>query len=215
MQKSIRERLMRKIYCKKIRIINQNRDFTVISQNCIGGVIYNNLGLEFKSPTINVFIEDENFVKLVGNLEYYLQFEAMPITDCFIDPVDNNIKYPKIRVGDIEICCLHYKDCAEAIEAWEKRRMRVNLKNVYVIGNSWNMHGRKELVEELLRVSKYKTVVFTTEKYRDERCIQLPGNHWSLDKRGIIRPNITDDIPGSYKKYFESFFDYVSWLNEK
>jgi uncharacterized protein (DUF1919 family) len=211
--KSIQNKMMRKLYCNKVQMMNKNHDFTIIAQNCIGGVIYNNLGLEFKSPTINMFIEDENFIKLVGNLEHYLQVEPQPVTDCFIDPIDSDISYPKICVDDVEICCLHYKDCNEAIEAWEKRCKRVNFENIYVIGNSWNMHSKKELVEELLRVSKYKTVVFTTEKYQDERCIQLPGTVWNLDERGIVRPNITDEIPGSYMKYFETFFDYISWIN--
>lgn len=208
-----KNKLIRKIYKKINRVKNRNKDFTLIAQNCIGGVIYSDLGLEFKSPTINMFIEDENFVKLVGNLEYYMSIPATPVTDCYIDPIANQIRYPKIAIGDIEICCLHYKNCDEAIAAWEKRRKRVNLNNVYVIGNSWNMHNNRHLVEELLKVTKYKTIVFTTEKYQYNECIQLPGDFWKLDERCVVRPNITDDVPGGYKKYFETFFDYVSWLN--
>lgn len=207
-------RLARKVYRKLNQLRNKNKDFTLIAQNCIGGVIYSDLGLPFMSPTINMFIEDEHFVKLVGNLEHYMSVPATPVTDCFVDPKDDQIKYPKIAVDDVEICCLHYKDCADAIDAWERRRARINLDNVYVIGNSWNMHNNEQLVEELLKVSKYKTVVFTTEKYPYDGCIQLPGDFWKLDERCIVRPNITDDKPGSYKKYFETFFDYVAWLNK-
>lgn len=88
-----------------------------------------------------MFIEDENFVRLVNNLEYYLSLDVQPLTDKYIDPIDPNISYPKIQVGDIELNCLHYKDCLEAIECWERRKLRVNYDNVFVIGNSWNMHG--------------------------------------------------------------------------
>lgn len=100
----------------------RNKDITLLSQNCIGGVLYSEYGLRFQSPTINMFIENENFVKLVENFEYYMSITAEPITDCYIDPIDEKVKYPKIKVDDISICCLHYKDCEEAIEAWERRK---------------------------------------------------------------------------------------------
>lgn len=50
---------------KKIK----NKEITLISQNCLGGVIYHDFGMPLNSPTINMFIEDENFVKLVEDFE--------------------------------------------------------------------------------------------------------------------------------------------------
>lgn len=50
---------------------NKNVNATIISQNCIGGVIYSDLGLKFSSPTINMFIEDNDFVKLAENPRQY------------------------------------------------------------------------------------------------------------------------------------------------
>ena len=82
--------------------------------------MYSTLGLEFLSPTINMFIEDENFVKLVENLEYYMSVPATAKQDRYVDPIDNSIVYPKIQIDDIELCCLHYKDCNDAIAAWER-----------------------------------------------------------------------------------------------
>jgi len=55
--------------------------------------------------------------------------------------------------------------------------------------------------------------VFTTKECNCEGTIILPGNYWLLDNRGIVRPNITDNMPKGFHKYFETFFDYVSWLN--
>ncbi|WP_028515425.1 DUF1919 domain-containing protein [Ruminococcus flavefaciens] len=200
--------------CKNLsyRIRIKDKDFTLIAQNCIGGVIYSQLGIEFKSPTINMFIEDENFVKLVDNLPYYLSTKPYPIEDSYIDPIDSSICYPKIGVGDIELCCLHYKDCKSAIAAWERRCKRINLKKVYVIGNSWNMHNDRELIKHIADC-KYPVHIFTTDDMKYKNCQQLPGEKWIIDKRGIVRPNITDTVPGSYLKYYETFFDFVSWLN--
>ncbi len=214
---SIKKRIVavaRNMAVNSFRKKNKNKDFTLISQNCIGGVIYSDLGLEFKSPTINMFIEDENFVKLVENLEYYMSVEAEALCERFVDPIDNSIVYPKIKIRDIEVCCLHYKNCEQAIDAWERRRKRVNLNNVYVIGNSWNLHENEELIKRLSN-TKYKTVIFTYHSYSNDKCIQLTEKYWFKDKRNVVRPNLTDRMPYSVYKYFEKKFDFVRWLNDK
>lgn len=208
----IKHKISRKILEYKFRRRNNNKDFTLISQNCIGGVIYSTLGIPFKTPTINMFIEDMNFIKLVEKFEYYMSIPASPLIDEYIDPVNDSIRYPKIKVDDIEICCSHYKNCEEAIEAWERRRKRVNFENIYVIGNSWNLHENYDLVERLCKC-KYKTVIFTYKKCNNEKCVHLPGEVWKFDERGIIRPNITDFIKAGDLRYYEKIFDFVAWLN--
>lgn len=209
---NLKNRIIRKLIVTKFRLKNKNRDFTLIAQNCIGGVIYANLNLEFKSPTINMFIEDENFLKLCENFAYYMELKPEPLTDHYVDPIDESIVYPKIKIGDIEVCCLHYENCEAAIKAWNRRRKRVNLDNIYVIANTWNLHNRIDLIERLTKL-KYKTIIFSEKKYDYPQCFQLPGDFWKLDNRHILRPNITDNIPGSNYKYFEKFFDFVKWLN--
>lgn len=50
-----------------------------------------------------------------------MSISAVPKSEKYVDPIDPNIVYPKIAVDDIEICCLHYHSCSDAIEAWERR----------------------------------------------------------------------------------------------
>lgn len=203
----------RKIILANFKKRLHNSDFTIISQNCVGGVIYHDLNLPFLSPTINMFIEDENFVKLVENLEEYMHIQPKPLLDDYVEPLNPLIHYPKITVGDIEICCLHYKNCEDAIEQWEKRKVRINYNNVFVIGNSWNMHDNIELIKRLVCNKKYRTVVFTTENMEYDNCLQLSGDFWKKDERGIVRPNLTDFVPLSPYRQYEKFFDYVGFLN--
>ena len=206
------QKLARKARYHSYRRNNKNRDFTLICQNCLGGGIYSMLGLPFISPTINMFIEDEHFVKLAEDPVHYLSLPAEPYIEAYRDPAAPSVVYPKIRVGDIELCCLHYKSCAEAVDAWERRRKRANLNNIYVIGNSWNLHEREDLIRRVVSCG-YPSLVFTFREMNIPGCMALPGGFWQCDERGIVRPNITDDKPGSLKKYFEDFFDFVSWLN--
>ena len=67
---------------------------TIISHNCIGGVLSHELGLKFLSPTVNLFMVNEDFIKFCENLEYYLSLD--------ITPYDGEIKiYPLGRCGDL------------------------------------------------------------------------------------------------------------------
>ena len=66
---------------KKVNIENQkrlrNKDVTIISTNCTGGILSHDLGLQFKSPTINMFFRAEDFVRFWENLEYYMSIEKL------------------------------------------------------------------------------------------------------------------------------------------
>ena len=45
--------ILNKIKCKK-RL--ENKDFSLLVGNCLGGYVYHQLGLPFTSPTINLMI---------------------------------------------------------------------------------------------------------------------------------------------------------------
>lgn len=187
----------------------QQKDVSIIAQNCIGGVIYSIIGQEFLSPTINMFIENENFIKLVNNLQYYMSITPRPLLEEYIDPINTSVRYPKIAIDDIEICCLHYKNCQEAIVAWERRKNRINYNKILVIANSWNMRENETLVSKICKNKKYTTICFTYGQYNFNNCIQMEGDYWYLDERKIIRPNITDFKVFSAKRYFEDYIDLV------
>lgn len=41
--------------------------------NCIGGLLFHDLGLQFRSPTVNLMMYQTDFVKFVLNLDDYLE----------------------------------------------------------------------------------------------------------------------------------------------
>ena len=53
----------------------KNKHFTIISDNCWGGRIYQELGLPYQSPFIGLFIYSPDYVKLLANLKHYLSGE--------------------------------------------------------------------------------------------------------------------------------------------
>ena len=56
-----------------------NKDFTIIASNCTAGILYHELGLKFLSPTINLYMEGDDFVKFCTNINYYLNVEMSQV----------------------------------------------------------------------------------------------------------------------------------------
>ena len=65
--KRVEWRLYKELKRKRLKNFNP----TIISSNCNGGIIYHDLGLPFNSPTINLSMDTDDFIKLVSNLKYY------------------------------------------------------------------------------------------------------------------------------------------------
>ena len=68
---------------QKVSVLHTN-GFTLIAQNCVGGVMYHDLGLKFLSPTINTLIQGDDFVRLCSSFEDYMA--APPILIAGIRP---------------------------------------------------------------------------------------------------------------------------------
>ena len=152
----LKGRLQRSLMQKKIRRAVRGVDaegITFISQNCIGGVFYHDLGLPFLSPTINAFIPEPGFVKLVLNLRHYMQLEPA---------MRWGGEYPIGTLDDVEIHFMHYDTCKEAKEAWEKRKARINWDKIFVIATDRNSFD--DSVFEGWKKISYPKILFTAQR---------------------------------------------------
>ena len=125
-------------------------DCTIISQNCIGGVLYHDLGMQFLSPTINAFIPEPGFMKLVLDLRHYMAQELV---------VRWGGEYPIGTLGDVEIHFMHYETCKEAKEAWDERKTRINWSKIFVIGT--DRDGFDAAAYEQWKTIPYPKILFT------------------------------------------------------
>ena len=106
---------------KKLR----NDNFSIICSNCIGGVIYHRLGKQFLSPTINLWMNQKDFLKMALDLKSYMSKEL-----AFIK---GEYDYPIALLGDVKVYFNHAKTEEEARHSWEQRKTRINYDNLYVI----------------------------------------------------------------------------------
>lgn len=129
------------------------RDISVISQNCIGGVFYHDMGLPFLSPTINLYFKEPDFIKLALNLKYYME--------CSLN-MRWEEEYPVGILGDVTIYFMHYSSCKEAKEAWNRRKERINYDRVLVLATDRN--GFTETTYQQWEKIPYKKILFSTKK---------------------------------------------------
>lgn len=134
------------------------KDFTIISQNCIGGVLYHDLGMEFLSPTINTFIPEPGFVRMVLNLKHYM---AQPLV------IRWGEEYPIGMLDDVEIHFMHYETCQEAKAAWDRRVKRINWDKILVLAT--DRDGFDDAVYAQWKQISYPKVLFTANpKYTED-----------------------------------------------
>ena len=93
--------------------------------NCIGGLPFHDLGLQFRSPTVNLMMYQTDFVKFVLNLDDYLEQKLI----FFKHP---EYSFPCAHLGDIAIHFTHYRSEEEATHAWRERSKRIDRDNLFV-----------------------------------------------------------------------------------
>lgn len=176
----------------------KENNFSIICSSCIGGVIYNRLGKQFLSPTINLFFTQSDFIKFSVNLKYYLSLDLKFIKT---DKV-----YPVAMLDDITIHFNHSKSEFDAANDWNRRKKRINFDNIYLIFYYREGYSIEQIRE--IEKANYKRVILLSYKdldldysYKIESDSDEPANDNFLtkDKYGL--------------RTFERKWDFVSWLN--
>ena len=173
----------------------KNNDFTVISNNCWGGMIYESYSIPKKSPTVGMFFMADDYIKFLTHLREYI---AAPL--CFIQPEDSRWKnenatrgdkrfgsYPvgklEISIGgqteSIEIFFLHYHSAQEAKDKWERRIKRINWDKLFVKFNDQN-GCTEEHIKAFDELPYKNKVCFTVKAYPEYKSvirIKAPKSH--------------------------------------
>lgn len=177
-----------------------NPDFTIIASNCVGTFIYYDLGIPFLSPTINLTIGMNDFVRFAENLREYMEEEIVEIKgekDC-----------PAGMLGDIRINFVHYDTFEEGVRKWQERKKRINWDNLFFIGSE-----RGECTYETIRrfdqLPYDNKVILTHVRYPEFSSAYCIKGFEENEELGMIL---------NYKKRFLKRrylddFDYVTFLN--
>lgn len=188
------------------RLSLRNRDFTILSNNCVAGYIYHKFHLEYNSPTTWSYIFPEEFLRFMENYRWYLKqpLEFRDVSqhvcvlknkqECGLSKLSG---YPiGVLGGDVEIHFLHYKSREEALDKWNRRLKRVNYNNLFFVLSEGN-----EFKEEYFQ---------RFDKLPFEHKLFLTGKPRSDCRYAVwLRDNSYD----MYPYVFQNYVDTRMWLN--
>jgi len=151
-------------YIKRAKENFEIKDISIISQQCIGGIVYHDMGMKFLSPTINLYLEAKDFIEMVENLEEYMK---LPI----------NVKKEDGLVigelGKLRVIFLHYNEIEEAKEKWEERKKRILWDKIFVICTDRDEFD-DECFERFKKLKYPKALITRNSKWKDEEfCVYL------------------------------------------
>ncbi|MBE6777093.1 MAG: DUF1919 domain-containing protein [Ruminococcaceae bacterium] len=193
---------IRKIPLKKrIKSLN-NKNFTLISNNCNGGVLLHELGLRFNSPFVNLYVNTEDYIKYLQNFDYYNTLEVE-----FLNDTDKS--YPVGRLGDLTVDFVHYKSNSEAKTKWNERTQRINKDNIFVILTEQD-DCTFDCLKSFDNLNFENKVVFTCKRYPEIKSSVFVKKYYNNPK-GVF---MFLDFPNrfSIKRNYD-VFDFVSWFN--
>ena len=170
--------------------------------NCIGGILFHDLGLEFRSPTVNLMLTQTDFLKFVLNMEHYLESE-------FVFYKHLEYECPCAYLDEISIQFTHYHSRSDAVEKWRSRAMRIDSENTFVF-----LAERDGLTEQDIRslgtLNVRGLMVFTANAYPDIPYAVQIGKYKDEGEVGNILKQSYVDASREY----ENYFDFVKWFNE-
>ncbi len=200
--------LPRKMFYNKLKKKLINTDFTIISSDCFGGLVYHNLAQRFNSPTINLYFSQTDFINFVSNLKEYLSKELVEV-------LDHNMNHPVGKLSyngvDVVINFMHYSSFEYAKKKWDERKNRVDFQNIYII-QTLPRDLTREYIETFENLPFDNKLLITKNNRFNSDCIvshpifssknYKPGK--ILEYKSLV----------SLKRYMDDI-DYVKFLNKK
>ncbi len=108
----------------------QRSQLSIIAMNCFGGLISNILDLPFRTPIINMFFEEQDYLRFLRDPRLYMS--EQPILKETRWQTVLKFDYPVVTFGDVDIYMNHYRDFGEAVAKWNERKARINWYNLFV-----------------------------------------------------------------------------------
>ncbi|MDE6883519.1 MAG: DUF1919 domain-containing protein [Lachnospiraceae bacterium] len=201
---------MRRIYVSR-RI--KGRNISIISNNCMGAEICHSLGMRFNSPTVNLQIMPEDYIRFCSNLVHYLKEDVQECNEFtrhqrqmirkeFGREVEE-LSFPFGMCGDILIAFQHYQSFDKAKEDWNRRCSRVDLSHCGIILTVDSKYEEEAMAFDQLG---YANKILLAVNWSP----QLPNTRTeSLDKPAGIH---YFEYCSAFKKYYEKNFNIAEWV---
>lgn len=183
---------------KRLKLTNHN--FSLITSNCTGGFIYHWLGLQFRTPFINLWMTNNDYIQMLENFDDFIRTPLHEDTDA-TEPYPVGIGW-----GGGRVLFTHYRSFEEANKKWEERKKRIDCHNMSVWMTNWS--GDEDILRRFDALPFENKVIFVNRPYEQyTSAVYLSGFE---KEKGVGQIYKTKNFLG--KRYIDEF-DYVSHLN--
>jgi len=154
------------LYLKEELTPSTKAHCSVLSMNCFGGHIYQDINIPYESPTAGLFFFADDFCSILEDIsilkrnivfvpksKWKLANEKMPTRE---HPYPIGV----FEGTDIEIHFLHYYTEQDALDKWHRRMKRFNFDRFIAIGFQQN-ECTKETIERFEKIDIPNKVFFT------------------------------------------------------
>lgn len=113
-------------------------DFSIVSNNCWGGSIYQSLRRPYLSPFVGMFLMAPCYIRLLEDFSGHMAHAPRPLAESRYESIRlvrgrESPRYPIGLLGDeVEIHFLHYATWEEALAKWNRRTARICRNRLFV-----------------------------------------------------------------------------------
>jgi len=181
----------------------KNRDFSILSQNCVGSIWYHDLGLKFTSPTINMKFDGNDWVDFLCDFDNNINLP--------IHFIASEKPYPVgLFGGKYRVEFVHYHSEAEVIQKWEERKTRL-LSRKAVLAFADDMDATH--IRKFLSMDNYPNrLLFASDSIARSLNICSHPNVISV-KTGLGGGKLLNFSSIYGQRHYARYIDYVRFLN--
>ncbi len=208
MKEKIRK-LKRNLHIKKIRKKLKNENFTIITNNCMAGFIYHDLGCKFLTPTINLFMGTEDFVVFAKELKYYAECDLVEYKDDTKNFPVGKLQAKDKEHKDIIINFNHYDNFQHAKEKWQTRCRRINYSNICVMMEFYDDVYDEKSLQDFQEIPYKSKIILTHKPYPNIK------NTFAVScyENNMPRAKLFEINEKTGKRYLDEF-DYIKFINQ-
>ena len=176
-----------------VKLLVRKKDFSIISNNCWAGRVYQYLDMPYLSPTAGLYFFAPDYIKFVSDLKKYLDAPLefiSPEASRYFEELKkrNQLDKPIGKILDVEIVFLHYPTKEEAAEKWNRRKERVNFDHIVLKFSRMNLCTEKDIIDYFNLPFEHKAFV-DTEKRSDNKGVVFFG----ANEIDVLNNQVTND----------------------
>lgn len=176
-------------------------EFTIFSNNCLGGVFYHDAGRQFTSPLINTAMDGDDFLKFLSNPKHYLTQDME-----FFYAEGRN--HPTAKIDNIEVNFVHYNSPEECLEKWRSRSQRIVWDNIFIVATNHDGMCHEDCMKRFDELPYKNKIMFVTKDYPEYEWA-IPIKHFKNRFQCRVTTAFAD-MRGH--RYYETAFDIAEWI---